>query len=73
MFKDFKLWVVLSEIRLHDALQITCICDFAFEMLIKYICTACQKKSKHPYLFQYKLSYRNETGINHHRLLSTSV
>ena len=25
-----------------------------------------KKKTKHPYLFQYKLSYRNETGANHH-------
>ena len=32
-----------------------------------------RKKKKHPYLFQYKLSYRNETGSNHHGLLSTSV
>ena len=28
-----------------------------------------QKKREHPYLFQYKLSYRNETGTNHHGLL----
>ena len=28
-----------------------------------------QKKMKHPYLFLYKLSYRNETGSNHHGLL----
>ena len=32
-----------------------------------------KKKTKHPYLFQYKLLYRNETGANHHGLLSTSV
>ena len=32
-----------------------------------------EKKKKHPKLFQYKLSYRNETGTNHHGLLSTSV
>ena len=32
-----------------------------------------QNKTKHPYLFQYKLLYRNETGTNHHGLLSTSV
>ena len=30
-------------------------------------------KRKKNYLFQYKLSYRNETGTNHHGLLSTSV
>ena len=31
------------------------------------LCTVSQrKKKKHPYLFQYKLSYRNETGTNHH-------
>ena len=36
-------------------------------------CTVGQKKTKHPYLFQYKLSYRNETGTNHHGLVSTSV
>ena len=27
---------------------------------------------KHPYLFKYKLSYRNEFGTNHHGLLPTS-
>ena len=32
-----------------------------------------KKKKKHPYLFQYKLSYRNETHTNHHGLMSTSV
>ena len=32
-----------------------------------------QRKSKHPYLFQYKLSYRNETDTNHHVLLSTLI
>ena len=32
-----------------------------------------KKKKKPPYLFQYKLSYRNETGSNHHGKLSTSV
>ena len=32
-----------------------------------------KKKTKHFYLFQYKLSYRNETGTNHHGLLSTSI
>ena len=32
-----------------------------------------KRKKEHPYLFQYKLSYRNETGTNHHGLLSTSV
>ena len=31
------------------------------------------KKTKHPYLFQYKLSYRNETGNNHYGLVSTPV
>ena len=31
------------------------------------------KKMKHLHLFQYKLSYRNETGTNHHGLLSTSI
>ena len=37
-------------------------------------CTVSQKKKKkHPYLFQYKLSYRNGTGTNHHGLLLTSV
>ena len=30
-------------------------------------------KTKHTYLFQYKLLYRNETGTKHHGLLSTSV
>ena len=38
------------------------------------LCTVGQKrKTKHLYLFQYKLSYRNETGTNHHGLLSTSI
>ena len=32
-----------------------------------------KKGKKHPYLFQYKLSYKNETSTNHHGLLSTSV
>ena len=32
-----------------------------------------KEKMKHPYLFQYKLSYKNETGTNHHGLVSTSV
>ena len=36
-------------------------------------CTVGQKKIKHSYLFQYKLPYRNETGINHHGFLFTSV
>ena len=27
-----------------------------------------KKKKEHPYLFQYKLSKRNETGTNHHGL-----
>ena len=31
------------------------------------------RSKKHPYLFQYKLSYSNETGANHHGLLSTSI
>ena len=31
------------------------------------------KETKHSYLFQYKLSYKNETGTNHHGLFSTSV
>ena len=32
-----------------------------------------QLMKKLPYLFQHNLSYRNETGTNHHGLLSTSV
>ena len=36
-------------------------------------CTVGQKKKKHHCLFHYKLSYRNETGINHQGLLSTSI
>ena len=28
---------------------------------------------KHPYLFQYKLSYRSETGTNYNELLSPLV
>ena len=31
------------------------------------------KNMEHPYLLQYKLSYKNETGPNHHELLSTSL
>ena len=42
-----------------------------------YACTVGQKKNnnkiKHPCFFQYKLSNRNKTAINHHGLLSTSV
>ena len=30
-----------------------------------------KKKKKQPYLFQYKLSYRNETGTHHHESVST--
>ena len=30
-------------------------------------------RKKNPYLFQYKLSYINETGTYHHGLMSTSV
>ena len=44
--------------------------------LLKNHCTVGQKKKKKPkhrYLFQYKLSYKNETGTNHYGLLSTSV
>ena len=39
------------------------------------ICFKCMvgKKKKHSYLFEYKLSYRNETKTNQHRSLSTSV
>ena len=38
------------------------------------ICTVGRKKKKkHPYLFQYQLSYRDEISTNHHRLLSTLV
>ena len=36
-----------------------------------YMDNRSKKKTKHPYLFQYKLLYRNETGTNHHGLLST--
>ena len=36
-------------------------------------CTVGQNKTKHPNLFHYKLSYKNETGTDHHGLLSTSV
>ena len=32
-----------------------------------------RKEKKHPYLFQHKLSYRNEANINYHGVLSTSV
>ena len=32
-----------------------------------------KKRRKDSYIFQYKLSYRNETGTTHHKLLSTSV
>ena len=31
------------------------------------------KKKEYPYLFQNKLSYRNETGTNIYGLVSTSV
>ena len=32
-----------------------------------------EKKTKHLYLFQYKLLYRCKTGTNHHGLLPTSI
>ena len=32
-----------------------------------------KEKKKHPYSFQYKLSYRNEIGTIYHGLVSTSV
>ena len=32
-----------------------------------------KKKKKHYYLFQYVLSYRNETDTNHHGFVPTSV
>ena len=32
-----------------------------------------KKKMNRSYLFQYKLSYRNETGANNHGLLFTSI
>ena len=38
-----------------------------------FLCTVGQKKLSTPYLFQFKLSYRNEILTNHHELLSTSV
>ena len=36
-------------------------------------CTHVQSVKKNIYLFQHKLSYGNETGTNHHGLLSTTV
>ena len=33
----------------------------------------CKKKTKHPYLLQYKLSYKNKTGTNHHGLLKNKL
>ena len=38
-----------------------------------FVYSSSKKKTKHPLLFQYKLSYRNETRTNHHGLVSTSV
>ena len=32
-----------------------------------------KKKKEHSYLFQYKSTYRNETGTNHHGSLSTII
>ena len=32
-----------------------------------------KERKTHPYLFQCKLSQRNETGTNHHGLLSTLI
>ena len=45
----------------------------SFHFKLKILCTVGQKKKKHPYLFQYKFSYRNKTNTNHHVLLSTSI
>ena len=38
-----------------------------------YMYSSSKKKRNTPYLFQYKLSYRNETGANHHGLVSTLI
>ena len=46
----------------------------AYDCFLVALCMYCTVGQKnYPYLFQYKLSYRNETGTNHHGLLSTLV
>ena len=54
---------------LHYLLRCIIVCMHVF----MYSRSKKKKKKKHPYLFQYKLSYRNETGSNHHGLLSTLI
>ena len=62
------VYFILTDILPGIYLLITCL-----NMHITKRYTVGQKKKKeHPYLFPYKLPYRNETGTNHHGLLSTS-
>ena len=72
--------IFLSRTREHiteQSLWKTQSTSSVLKLLEEFWCTVGQKRKrerkKHLFLFQYKLSYRNETGINHHGLLSTSV
>ena len=56
---------------LLNAFNNTLTFHFQYHIIYGCKCTVVEKKSKNPYLFQYKLSYRNETGTNHHGLVST--
>ena len=47
--------------------------QFQHNQIISKGCTVGKKNPKQPYLFQYKLSYRNETDTNHHGLLPTTI
>ena len=45
----------------------------SFQKEINNIKKKVKKIKKHPYLFQYKISYRNEIRTKHYGLLSTSI
>ena len=63
----FKIF--LNSYRLHSLFPWHFFFKNVLNGSISIVCTVVQKK-KHLFL-QYKLSYRNETGTNHHGVLST--
>ena len=58
----------IKEMDLSEASRYYTLC-----FTINSVYRNCVGLEKNFYLFQYKLSYRNETGTNHHGLVSTSV
>ena len=78
-FLSFARWSVLASDGVHlqnlIIVQNTNIVALLDRILYMYIYSSSKKKKKKkpPYLFQYKLSYRNETGTNHHGLVSTLI